>query len=443
MNASDTISTGKTTAYVISDLHLADGGALDDFHDDDLFARWLGSCDAATTVLILNGDWLAFEQIAPLAVPDGTPSSLLWTEAYSVEKMHNCMSAHGVFFDALAAFHAGGGEIRVTAGNHDIDFVWPGVQRVVAERINASGSDRFSVSAVGTSFANVWVQHGHQFDKTNSTKDAENFIHVGPDGQEYLERIWGTDFVLEFFNPLHEELRFAANVKPQWKMVLEGLKHRWLGWRHFVRVVAFIARSGIPVTALADVVLSDDQADAPDLAWLDSFFSDEETAMIIRNAIDELGPEVANELGLEGLDADLVAALRSEEPIDISLEDFSLPARGPDGAADPVLGLFRDRGEVRGARAKVEEGFDHVVLGHTHHMVDGEEIEPGRFLFNPGTWIPHIDLDDPAVAAEEAAKGMTKELLNDERFYATKVFAVEITVDAVPKVVSLETFRPE
>lgn len=435
------MTTVDTTCYVISDLHLADGGALDDFHDDALFARWLGSLDAATTVLVLNGDWLAFEQIAPLEVPEGVPSSLLWTEAQSVEKMNNCIGAHGQFFDAMLVFHAGGGEIRVTVGNHDIDFVWPGVQAVVAERIAAVGSDRFTVETVGTSFANVWIQHGHQFDKTNSTKDPENFIHVGPDGQEYLERIWGTDFVLEFFNPLHQELRFAANVKPQWKLVLEGLKHRWLGWKHFIRVVAFIARSGIPVAALADVVLSDDD-EVPDLSWLDSYFTDEETALIIREAIDGLTEEDANDLDLANLDDELLAALKHMPSIDLSLSDFSLPAADQQGG-DTILGLFRDRGEIRGARGRLDEGYEHVVLGHTHVMVDGEQIEPGKNLYNPGTWIPHIDLNDPAVAAEEAANGMTKKLLNDASFYTTEIHAVEIVAGSVPRVISLEPFRSE
>ncbi len=426
--------------YVISDLHLADGGVLDDFVDDDLFARWLGSLDASLSTLVINGDWLAFEQIAPLAVPEGTPSSLLWTEAQSVEKMANCITAHGVFFDALAAFHTAGGEIRINVGNHDIDFVWPGVHQVVAQRIDAVDSDRLVFEAVGTEFANVWIQHGHQFDKTNSTKDPENFIHVGPDGQEYLERIWGTDFVLEFFNPLHTELEFAVNVKPQWQLVLQGLKQRWLGWRHFVRVVAFIARRGIPVAALADVVLADDE-ELPDLAWLDSYFTDEETALIIRDMIDEIGPEEANRLGVELLDAELIAALRANEPIDLTVEELGGVGDQP-VTGDVTLGLFRDRGEIRGARDCIERGYRHVVLGHTHHAVDGEEIDPGHLLFNPGTWIPHIDLANPAVVAEKEANGMSKALLNNKDFYATEVFAVEIVDDgSAPRVVSLEGFR--
>jgi UDP-2,3-diacylglucosamine pyrophosphatase LpxH len=438
--ATGTTPTSGDLCYVISDLHIGDGKRLDDFVDDALFAAWVGGLDGPSTTIVMNGDIIDFAQIPPLDIEAGVPSRLLWREWQSLEKLHHAYDAHPVVFDALGDFHGRGGSVRITVGNHDLDLAWPGVQAAIRQRLGAT-SERVTFAVMSTVFANVWIQHGHQFDKTNSTDDPEHFIHVGPDGHEYLERIWGTDFVLEFFNGIHDKLEFAANLKPQWQLVLQGLKHRWLGWRHFVRVVAFLARRGLPWDAIPDAVLGVDD-EPPDLAWLDAYFSDEETALIIRDAIDELGPEAANELGLADLDASLIAGLRTAEAIDIVAAELGPPA--PDVAdGGTTLGIFRDRAEVRGARSCLSAEIDHVVLGHTHGALDGEEIEPGKKLFNPGTWIPHIDMRNPNVVAARAEHGLTKELLNSREFYRTDIFAIEIRADgSEPTLVSLEAHRP-
>src|SRR5581483_7406613 len=64
-------------------------------------------------------------------------------------------------------------------------------------------------------------------------------------------------------------------------------------------------------------------------------------------------------------------------------------------AAQATLGLFREDRELRATRARLTEpGITHVVFNHTHVIVDGA-LE--GHLYNPGTWLPRLDLSSPPV----------------------------------------------
>jgi hypothetical protein len=63
------------------------------------------------------------------------------------------------------------------------------------------------------------------------------------------------------------------------------------------------------------------------------------------------------------------------------------------------------------------------VFGHTHKIVDGGLR--GR-LFNPGTWIPHLDLRNDAVRQRIKAEGLTLAMLDDRSLYVTDRRAVHL-----------------
>ena len=65
----------------------------------------------------------------------------------------------------------------------------------------------------------------------------------------------------------------------------------------------------------------------------------------------------------------------------------------------------------------------HVVFGHTHRPIpDGLD----GHHFNTGSWIPHLNLDSPEVAAKIAKSGLTLELLDDTDHYKLDLRAVRI-----------------
>jgi hypothetical protein len=98
------------------------------------------------------------------------------------------------------------------------------------------------------------------------------------------------------------------------------------------------------------------------------------------------------------------------------------------GGPSTTLGVFRDDREHRAAKDRMSEaGVTHVVFGHTHDVVDGELHGT---LFNPGTWIPSLDVRSESVQAKvRAAGGLSLELLNDHSSWVTDRRAVEIRPD--------------
>ena len=59
----------------------------------------------------------------------------------------------------------------------------------------------------------------------------------------------------------------------------------------------------------------------------------------------------------------------------------------------PTLGVFRDEPELRGAKELLGiDGVKHVIFGHTHTEIDGDEQAKVKNYFNTGSWVGSIDL---------------------------------------------------
>src|SRR5262249_30738353 len=151
------------------------------------------------TTLIINGDFIDFPQIPPYQVPE--PSYLLWTEEASLEKFRAASKAHEECFKALGRFLAADGKLQIVIGNHDLDLAWPKVQQEFCKLVGMSSNDRLSFTVGNTVYEGVWIEHGHSFTPENCPRDPLNFIHTWNE-HNYLERVWGTDFMLQFYNGL-------------------------------------------------------------------------------------------------------------------------------------------------------------------------------------------------------------------------------------------------
>jgi len=136
----------KRITLIVSDLHMGDGGAGDDFVDDrHQFASFLRAQAAGPegrageVELIVNGDFLEMVQVLPHAYK-GDPSVAWCSEAESVEKLECIMKGHPLVFDALAEFQAAGNQVTLFPGNHDVDLYWPDVRAKLQARFPAFGS---------------------------------------------------------------------------------------------------------------------------------------------------------------------------------------------------------------------------------------------------------------------------------------------------------------
>ena len=100
-----------------------------------------------------------------------------------------------------------------------------------------------------------------------------------------------------------------------------------------------------------------------------------------------------------------------------------------------TLGAFREPREERAATDRLKaDGTTHVVFGHTHRIVDGSL---DGSLYNPGSWIPHLDLKAEYVRAKIKDQGLSLKLLNDRRLYVVERRAVHIQSDPHRAIVEL------
>lgn len=420
-------------AYVISDTHLGAGkrDPLEDFDQDDAFARFVGEIAGADTILFINGDFVDFAQIPPFDVPK--PCHLLWDEEASLKKIDVALREHASCFGALKEFLRAGGRLQVLIGNHDFDFVWKRVQARVRRELGDPAADRFGFTVGAETFHGVHIEHGYEFTPENCPRDPKVLTHTwapneGTPARDYLERVWGTDFMLQFYNDLERDHPYADNIKPLLSVVYHGLKNRWVGGRELLRLLVFLKRRGILAEALVSSVLSGlDAVDAPLVAA--SFAEQEWQQAIVERA--HADPGFVAELKLAALELEGTEHRIVVRRNTVKLEtDPRLDAES--GGAPNTLGLFREDREQRAARERLgRDGVTAVVFGHTHRLVDGNALQgtlKGR-LFNPGTWLPHLDLTSAHVKQKIKQHGLTKEMLKDESLYRTERWAVRIDAD--------------
>ena len=269
-----------------------------------------------------------------------------------------------------------------------------------------------------STFHGVLIEHGHEFTPENALEVPDIVTHEH-EGRTYLERVWGTDFMLAFYNDLERKLPFADKAKPMLRVAYHGFRERWIRGGELVRLVLFLKRRGIPWRGIASSVLAPEEAVD---RVLDGVDDDAWREMLEERRADD--PAFADEI------VAAVAALPPEEQAIIKARGgvaVGIPPTPSGPAPSATLGLFRDGREERAARERLgRTGITHVVFGHTHEVVDGAL---DGALFNPGTWVPSLDLRSPLVRAK-AADGFTRELLSDPGLWTTDRRVVEIVPDA-------------
>ena len=405
-------------AYVVSDLHVGSGESdpLDDFLDDELFAEFVRAHARSDVTLVINGDFVDFAQIEPLDVST-VPADRLWDEDVSVQKLESAVRGHPTCFAALGDFLSRGGHLTVIIGNHDFDLAWRRVQQRLRDHW-AVHADQVDFVVGAASYHGVHIEHGYQFSPENCPANPAAFIHHwdhGGKSRELLERVWGTDFLLRFFNDLERRHPYIDNVKPTVWVAWQGLKKGWIPKSELVHLAVFLKRRmpWRPIASLMDIGNAGG-------AVLAQSFAESEWQQLVVDALNAAPGDI--EEAISALPPDDKAVLA--RPVTVSIgEELALDERGE------TMRLFRaDSREQAWARKRLAEpGVTHVVFGHTHQIVDGNGSDTTiPSLFNPGSWIPHLDLRDPAIAEKIKVHGVTLELLDDISLYQMDPYAVRI-----------------
>jgi hypothetical protein len=415
-------------AYIISDTHLA-AGRLDVFDQDVEIEGFVKSIAGPGTTLFLNGDFVDFVRVPPFEVPDSM--HLLWDEKTSLQKLEKVVDAHPICFVALQAFIRTGGSLTLIIGNHDLDFTWPAVQERLRFILGRAGSESLRFIVGASEFHGVHVEHGHEFTPENCPRDPRSFFHE-EGGRVFIERVWGTDFMLRFYNQLETTHPYADKVRINSRLLWYAIKGRLITITDIVRLLVFLKGRGLPWRGIASSALGTGGTVEPGM--LTSSFADPEWQEAVRSRL----------LDDPSCLAEVSAAVAQLSPSERSTlnRQFTVSMPAPDLATSTkVLGLFRESREIRAARERLQRpGIVDVVFGHTHKVVNGHAIEDpvARHLYNPGSWLPCLDLESDPVSHRLATEGLTLQLLNDESLYTKKPCAVRLTYDSGAPPTTLE-----
>ncbi len=199
----------------MSDLHVGDGSASDDFAYDLEFSKLLNDIDGAgrkNVELVILGDGLEIlesEMVRNLNLVD---FSTLCTSLNGdvIEMIYN---KHKLFFDALSNF-AKKHKITYVVGNHDYYIsLNEKLKNVLTEKIHSQNFQivtHFYDESIG-----IFAQHGNQYDVTNSFSYTVNGHLIPPIG-DYVTRRTMVQFepLLKLVNLPEEVARDYDNVRP-------------------------------------------------------------------------------------------------------------------------------------------------------------------------------------------------------------------------------------
>ncbi len=222
----------KRTKIVLSDLHIGSGhikgrpNPFDDFRDDELLGQLLGRLGTQYAdddlELILNGD--VFD-LLKVPVNGLFPEAI--TEGIATLKTEMCLHGHPKVVEALKAFlKSPRRRITVLPGNHDMELVFPEVQRLFTRALTGADHDervRHIVDrAVYRLDGGVEIHHGHQFEALNAFDFRQLVLEKGLP-EPILNLPWGSLFVLQVLNKFKEERPYLDRVKPFWPLIPGGL----------------------------------------------------------------------------------------------------------------------------------------------------------------------------------------------------------------------------
>lgn len=428
----------KQVTLIVSDLHMGDGRAGDDFVDgNDQFATFVGAQAeteegrAGQVELIINGDFLEFAQVCPEAYTMNSPE--YWcSEAESLRKLDALLSGHQKVFAALAGFQRRGNRVTLFAGNHDVELYWPEVQ----SRIRGKAGD------VNIELEEVWyhryggrlrISHGHLFpsiDPANAFKHWKDprLNQLSDSLPQRLEMCPGTLFITRFVNHLEGQYPFADNLHPE--IALADILWREDKWG-LMTVAWMLGRFAVrhPTAMLSS------EATEPDIGahLAKAIKSDvslrKQIAALYQGVLreeDMTADKVEGRLGSEEAVADFIEQLiQTGRPWEEWVEVLDMAKPGVLGVGEPGGGTLtiRKAGSInvrdeclKVAQAEWKAGAQIVVFGHTH--LPQEANDGQRRYYNPGSWTRYVE--------EDQARTLTLEDLRDESRFPYELNCVRV-----------------
>lgn len=218
---------------IFSDTHLGAGHApgivnpFEDFHHDrelsDLIRHYsTGKYRDKSVELFINGDFLD-----TIKIPYNGQFISEVTEEAAAAKVAKCIKGHPAVFDALAEFvRIPGHIITYNPGNHDIDVVFPLVQKVLRARLGVLDRPELMKFIVDSEYIRlpmgVIICHGNSFESMNRIPPSQA-KKTTPDGRTILNLPLGSRFLIDCLVPVKSENPIIDHVTPLSTYMLYGL----------------------------------------------------------------------------------------------------------------------------------------------------------------------------------------------------------------------------
>lgn len=194
--------------FVISDTELGQGDIFDDFKDEDLLIKFIKKITAekGKNTLILNGDTFDY-----MKMPYQDKFTHHITEEISLWKTKRIHETYPKVFQALKAFlNKTANRIHFNIGNHDLDLLWPGVQKYLKQILGNPNKITF-----GLHYDNkeIHVEHGNQLDYFYKIDEDKPFINYKD--QTLLNAPIGYTAIVKYFIALKEEFPYEEKIYPR------------------------------------------------------------------------------------------------------------------------------------------------------------------------------------------------------------------------------------
>lgn len=421
-DAQTQISSQGMDVFVISDLHLSTGKGLDgkyygteNFFYDSAFSRFLNflqnELKEKKGILVINGDFIDFLRIiitpqtdnefdewhsvlsdAGISKPvEALKSSIskrerkfgLKTNDFkSVWRLHKAMQGHPEFFNALAGWLISGHTLAIIKGNHDLEWIWPGVRNYfrlrMAERIVTQTELNLEDALSTLVFPNVifadnsllmdeeiYLEHGHRFDKLCHVVEPKL-----PENTQELNIPFGSFFNRYFLNQIELKYPYFDNVRPRENILPLLFRKNFLSGLKVLFVQIPLMLKSIPINYYKFIF-------NPFIIYLLPFI-----VLVVWLLLSGIFSFIVNENSLA-----LISYLM------LSPEKFLIWAiftffylyiisgshlKEPDSLDVYAKELFRNNVKCR-----------FIIFGHTHNP-DQAEFD-GKWFYNCGTWIPVIE----------------------------------------------------
>ncbi len=429
--------------HVISDIHMGGKPGFQILRETARlanFIRQLASLRPGDRLaLVLNGDVIdtLAENINGYVAVDEAETTLERIMGYE---------AFTPIWDALADFvHTDKRTLVVVIGNHDIEIAFPGVQRLITERLSGgdlAAKSRIEFSAAGAGFAcmvgnaRVFCTHGNEVDPWNFNRyeDLSRVARRLNAGLTLNRDEWtpnaGTRMVKDVMNEVKKHYAWIDLLKPETSAAIGTLLALDPAQLDKINKLPAILGAKVVGSRQLDQRLSADSLQLPDAP-----------ASIPPTLESLLGPHVLASMRTTG------ATHGSADDMLLALESRQTPVRNPimgdaplgigelvwDRLTGWLTGVSHDealrhalqdwlKGDstfaiddkddtCKDVTARLGTGIDFVVTGHTH-LARAIDLGSGRYYFNSGTWIRLMRFTDAMLASAESFKPVYDALVN-------------------------------